>query len=45
MAGAIVLYDRLLSLGGYGPRPVMAGGKAADLPPLHKWGAPLARPR
>ena len=44
MAGAIVLYDRLLQLGGYPARPVKAGGGAA-LPPLHKWGAPLARPR
>ena len=44
MAGAIVLYDRLLQLGGYPARPVKAGGAGA-LPPLHKWGAPLARPR
>ncbi len=45
MAGAIVLYDRLLNLGGYGPRPVAAGGKGADLPPLHRWGDPLAKKR
>ena len=44
MAGAIVLYDRMLQLGGYPARPVKAGGAGA-LPPLHKWGAPLARPR
>ena len=44
MAGAIVLYDRMLQLGGYPARPVKAGG-AGLLPPLHKWGAPLARPR
>ena len=44
MAGAIVLYDRLLQMGGYPARPMKPGG-AADLPPLHKWGAPLARPR
>ena len=44
MAGAIVLYDRLLQLGGYPARPIAAGG-AQPLPPLHKWGAPLARPR
>lgn len=44
MAGAIVLYDRLISLGGYGGRPVTPGG-AADVPPPHSWGAPLARPR
>jgi len=44
MAGAIVLYDRLLQWGGYPARPVKAGGVGA-LPPIHKWGAPLARPR
>jgi tRNA G18 (ribose-2'-O)-methylase SpoU len=44
MAGAIVLYDRLLQLGGYPARPVKPGG-VPTLPPLHKWGAPLARPR
>ena len=45
MAGAIVLYDRLVNLGGYGGRPVTPGGEDADLPPLHNWGAPLAKPR
>ena len=45
MAGAIVLYDRLLQLGGYPARPVKPGGGAPTLPPLHKWGAPLAKPR
>jgi tRNA G18 (ribose-2'-O)-methylase SpoU len=45
MAGAIVLYDRMLSLGGYGQRPVRAGGAGAEVPPPHTWGAPLARPR
>ncbi|HEU4550793.1 MAG TPA: RNA methyltransferase [Rhizomicrobium sp.] len=45
MAGAIVLYDRMLSLGGYGQRPVKAGGQGAETPPPHTWGAPLARPR
>ncbi len=44
MAGAIVLYDRLIQMGGYPARPLKPGG-AAPLPPLHKWGAPLARPR
>ncbi len=43
MAGAIVLYDRLISLGGYPPRPLMTGGPQADLPSPHKWGAPLVR--
>ncbi|HKY18362.1 MAG TPA: RNA methyltransferase [Rhizomicrobium sp.] len=45
MAGAIVLYDRLVNLGGYGGRPVTPGGEDTDLPPLHNWGAPLAKPR
>src|SRR5580698_3901832 len=44
MAGAIVLYDRLVSQGGY-ERPVKAGGEGAAMPPLHTWGAPLAKPR
>jgi len=43
MAGAIVLYDRLLSLGGYPARPVRPGGAADEIPPPHHWGAPLAR--
>jgi tRNA G18 (ribose-2'-O)-methylase SpoU len=45
MAGAIVLYDRLVNLGGYGGRPVTPGGDGADVPPAHSWGAPLAKPR
>ena len=44
MAGAIVLYDRLVSEGRY-QRPVKAGGEGGAVPPLHEWGAPLARPR
>jgi tRNA G18 (ribose-2'-O)-methylase SpoU len=44
MAGAIILYDRLISLGGYPARPIMPGGKG-EIPPPHSWGAPLARPR
>jgi tRNA G18 (ribose-2'-O)-methylase SpoU len=43
MAGAIVLYDRLISLGRYAARPVTPGGKAEVIPPRHVWGAPLAR--
>jgi tRNA G18 (ribose-2'-O)-methylase SpoU len=42
MAGAILLYDRLISLGNYPPRPGMPGGPT-DLPPPHQWGAPLVR--
>jgi tRNA G18 (ribose-2'-O)-methylase SpoU len=43
MAGAIVLYDRLISLGNYPPRPMMPGGPQNELPPQHQWGAPLVR--
>jgi tRNA G18 (ribose-2'-O)-methylase SpoU len=28
LAGALVMYDRMISLGGYGPRPLMPGGPA-----------------
>ena len=42
MAGAIVLYDRLISLGGYPARPV-AAGREAEIPSPHKWGAPVIR--
>jgi|ERR1700679_2171321 len=44
MAGAIVMYDRLVSLGGYPARPVRPGG-TEELPPPHKWGAPVVRTR
>ncbi|MBU6299314.1 MAG: RNA methyltransferase [Alphaproteobacteria bacterium] len=43
MAGAIVLYDRLISLGGYPGRPIAPGRAVADIPPSHKWGAPIIR--
>ncbi len=42
MAGAIVMYDRVLSLGGYPARPIKAGGET-QIPPAHKWGAPIIR--
>lgn len=42
MAGAIVMYDRLISLGGYPARPIRPGGPT-ELPPAHKWGAPILR--
>lgn len=45
MAGAIVLYDRMMSLGRFGSRPLMPGGQKVELPPQHTWGAPLAKPR
>ena len=43
MAGAIVMYDRLVSLGGYGERPLAPGRAPPDIPPQHRWGAPIAR--
>src|ERR1700753_2658577 len=43
MAGAIVMYDRMLSLGGYPVRPMRPGGDMTEIPPQHKWGAPLAK--
>src|SRR5271156_1913363 len=42
MAGAIVMYDRLVSLGGSPARPLSPGG-GEELPPLHQWGAPIMR--
>ncbi|HEY4942600.1 MAG TPA: RNA methyltransferase [Rhizomicrobium sp.] len=45
MAGAIVMYDRLISAGGYGSRPIAPGREAPDIPPQHKWGAPIVRSR
>lgn len=30
LAGALVMYDRHLALGGYAPRPIMPGGVAGD---------------
>ena len=45
MAGAIVMYDRLISAGGFGSRPIAPGGAAPDIPPAHKWGAPIVRSR
>jgi tRNA G18 (ribose-2'-O)-methylase SpoU len=44
MAGAIVLYDRLISLGGYPARPITSqrqGG--AEVPEPHAWGKPVIR--
>jgi tRNA G18 (ribose-2'-O)-methylase SpoU len=42
MAGAIVMYDRLLSTGGYPVRPVRPG-VSEEVPPVHQWGAPILR--
>lgn len=38
VAAALVMYDRTISLGGYAPRPVSAGGP----PPIEDW-SPLRR--
>ncbi len=40
VAGAIVMYDRMLTLGRFAERPVAAGGPAAA-PPPHVHGEPL----
>ena len=39
-AGAIVMYDRLISLQRFGARPVVPGGPVAALPP-HAFGEPV----
>lgn len=41
VAGAIVMYDRMLSLGRFAPRPVHSGGPV-ELPPAHVHG-PIKR--
>jgi tRNA G18 (ribose-2'-O)-methylase SpoU len=43
MAGAIVLYDRMLTLGRFPARPVAPGGPKDKVPPRAKWGAPILR--
>jgi tRNA G18 (ribose-2'-O)-methylase SpoU len=46
MAGAIVLYDRMLTLGSFAARPLRSGGPAAaDIPPPVRWGKPIMRRR
>jgi len=41
MAGAIVMYDRMLTLGRFGERPLRAGGPAAAaIPARAAWGRP-----
>jgi tRNA G18 (ribose-2'-O)-methylase SpoU len=42
MAGAIVMYDRLLNLGRHAPRPISAHGQP-ETPPEHVFGAPFTR--
>jgi tRNA G18 (ribose-2'-O)-methylase SpoU len=41
-AAAIVMYDRLLSLGGYPARPLQPGGSVST-PPNHQFGGPRLR--
>jgi tRNA G18 (ribose-2'-O)-methylase SpoU len=44
MAGAIVLYDRMLTLSSYAERPLRPGGPARPLfPPAVSWGKPIIR--
>jgi tRNA G18 (ribose-2'-O)-methylase SpoU len=43
-AGAIVMYDRMLSLGRFAPRPVRAGAPTEPLRP-HVYGKPITRRR
>ena len=44
LAGALVMYDRLISLGRFAPRPERPGGPTEPLPP-HVHGAPQFRSR
>ncbi len=44
VAGALVMYDRTLSLGRFAPRPVRSGGPS-EPPPAHVHGAPIYRRR
>ena|SRR5438067_10262848 len=44
MAGAIVLYDRMLSLSNFAERPLRPGAQPkAALPPAATWGKPIIR--
>ena len=47
MAGAIVLYDRLLTHGRFSERPMRSGGPPprSEVPAPAQWGAPLLRKR
>lgn len=45
-AGAIVMYDRLLTMGRFAERPLAAGGPATSTAPQrHTWGKPIMRNR
>ena len=44
MAGAIVMYDRMLTVGRFAERPLRAGGpKKESVPPRVQWGSPVLR--
>ncbi len=44
MAGAIVLYDRMLALSNFAERPLRPGGPAKTVvPPVVNWGKPIIR--
>ena len=46
MAGAIVLYDRMLTLGRFAERPLKPGGPEREaVPPPARWGPPILRRR
>jgi tRNA G18 (ribose-2'-O)-methylase SpoU len=46
MAGAITLYDRMLTHGRFAERPLTPGGPdAEDIPPPNRWGTPVMRKR
>lgn len=42
LAGALVMYDRVLSLGGYPARPILPGGPAPEMA-QHVFGPPVLR--
>jgi tRNA G18 (ribose-2'-O)-methylase SpoU len=46
MAGAIVMYDRMLTHGRFAERPLRPGGPPKGaIPPRERWGAPILRRR
>ena len=43
IAAAIVMYDRMISMGGYPPRPVSSSSSIGGPPPTAEWRAPRRR--
>ena len=43
IAAAVVMYDRMISMGGYPPRPVSSSAAAGGPPPTVEWRAPRRR--